>query len=136
VIGIKLLIFTVLFICFFGLAAMLMAGLLLGRPEKPPEGIDSWLTTDGTVRGSAIAAVSRYAQLPWFDFSYVVDGEYYSGTFMLSANRERADELLREMDQKRFQLSYDPARPSKFYITEQTIKGCEVKFRSGASLTP
>ena len=131
-----MLIFTVLFICIFGLAAMLMAGLLLGRPEKPPEGVESWPTTEGTVRGSGIAAVSRYAQLPWFDFSYVVDGEYYSGTFMLSADRERANVLVREMDEKKFQLSYDPSRPSRFYIMQQTIEGCEVKFRSGASLTP
>lgn len=83
-----------------------------------------------------MAAASRYSELPWFDFSYVVDGEYYSGTFMLAADRERAETLLREMDEKSFQLSYDPTLPSKFYIMQQTIEGCEVKFRSGAPLTP
>jgi len=79
-----------------------------------------------------MAKVGRYAELPSFDFSYVVDGEYYSGTFMLSATGERADTLMKELDGKEFEVSYDPTRPSRFYITEELIQGCEVKFRSGA----
>jgi hypothetical protein len=82
-----------------------------------------------------MTAVSRYEQLPWFDFSYVVEGEYYSGTFMLSVDGDRADTLLRELDEKKFEVRYDPARPAKFYITQERIEGCEVKFRSGASMT-
>ncbi len=77
----------------------------------------------------------RYTRLPWFDFSYVVDGEYYSGTFMLSAQGDRANTLLKEMDGCKFGVCYDPTRPSRFWIAEETIEGCEVKFRSGASMS-
>ena len=131
-----MLILAVLFIGMFGFAAIAISAILLNRPETPPKGSDTWPTTEGTVRGSGMAAVSRYDQLPWFDFSYVVDGEYYSGTFMLDAEGDRANSLLREIDDKNFKIRYDPTRPSKFYIADETIDGCEVKFRSGASLTP
>ncbi|HEY2472299.1 MAG TPA: hypothetical protein VGI45_31220 [Terracidiphilus sp.] len=127
----------VVIIAVFGFAAIVIPAIFFrSARDKAPNGAESWPTTEGTVRGTGMAAVSRHDQLPWFDFSYVVDGEHYSGTFMLAADRDRANTLLREMDEKKFTLRYDPTQPSRFYVVDNAIEGCEVKFRSGAPLTP
>jgi hypothetical protein len=75
--------------------------------------------------------LSRYDQFPCFTFSYAVGEEYYSGSFALSAEGDQADTLLREMIDKKVAVQYDPNHPSKFYISDKTLQGCEVKCRGG-----
>lgn len=63
---------------------------------------------------------------PCFAFSYVVDGEYYSGRFGLAVEGEPADELAREMKDQKFEVSYKPIRPSEYYIPDELMHGYEV----------
>ncbi len=119
------------------LAVAAIIGVTIGTSivrSKRADEAKSWPTTDGTVRGSGMAAIDRYSgKVPWFDFSYVVDGEYYSGTFALRIHGDRAETMLGDMDGRKVNVRYDPARPSRFYVVDETIAECEVILRSGAS---
>ena len=64
--------------------------------------------------------------LPCFAFSYVVDGEYYSGRFSLWGCDDRSATLIRELVDKKLKVHYDPKKPSDFLIAEDTIEGCIV----------
>jgi len=69
----------------------------------------------------------RYAvQLPCFAFSYVVNGEYYSGRFSLSGRDDRSVTLIREMIDRKLTVQYDPNKPSNYMISDDMIEGCAV----------
>jgi hypothetical protein len=72
---------------------------------------------------------SSSVDLPVFAFSYVVDGEYYSGRFGLFARGDHADSLIREMVNRKLPVNYDPARPERWYIPNDMIEGCKVAQR-------
>ena len=66
------------------------------------------------------------ADIPCFAFSYVVNGQHYSGEFALRANGDRAESLMRQMIEKKMAIHYDPKWPPDWYIPGGTIGGCEV----------
>ena len=49
--------------------------------------------------------------------------------FDLPAHGERADTLLREMIDEHVAVQYDPLKPSRSFVPEETIEGCDVKQR-------
>jgi hypothetical protein len=99
-----------------------------------------WPKTEATIQsgGIDIVAQRRYISvvLPCFAFSYVVDGEYFSGRFALSATGDQADDLIKEMIDRRFIVNYDPEKPSTFYIPDEFIEGCEVYQKLSDKLIP
>lgn len=122
--------FVVVFVGLFTFAAVLGAAFLIpARRAKLANEAQSWPTTTATVRGSEIRAWSRYDSFPTFIFSYAVGEEYYSGCVALSTDTDRVNTLLREMDGKTFDVRYDPIQPSRFYVSDRTIEGCEVKYQ-------
>jgi hypothetical protein len=89
----------------------------------------NWPSTEATIQLAKIEAVrnGRFSEdLPCFAFSYVVDGEYYSGRFALSAKGDRADALIKEMVGKKLTVRYNPKRPASYFIPDDAIEGCEV----------
>ena len=88
-----------------------------------------WPTTEATIQSADIerlGAGTRAPYVPCFTFSYVVDGEYQSGRFALSAGDDRADELVKDMIGRRLSVNYDPENPSNFFIPDEIIEGCEI----------
>jgi hypothetical protein len=102
------------------------------RDKKRVEEAAEWPTTEATIQQTEFKeftsnSKSDQAHLyPCFAFSYVVDGEYYSGRFGLAVEGEIADELARNMKDQKFEVSYQPERPSEYYIPDELMGGYEV----------
>jgi hypothetical protein len=77
------------------------------------EKASTWPTTEATIRQYSTVVVQR-TSLPCFYFSYVIDGEYYSGSFALYANldEDRIEALGKEMVNRKIAVRYDPNQPS------------------------
>jgi hypothetical protein len=125
----SLLVAVVLSIGVFGLTALIGSAVwIISSRSKLSAEARAWPTTEARIQNASTTVLGRYSgPIPCFSFSYVVDGEYYSGSFGLSADGDRADTLARELIDKKILVSYDPDKPSKFYVPEETIEGCEVK---------
>jgi hypothetical protein len=66
--------------------------------------------------------------LPCFTFSYVVADKEYSGRFSLFTNGEEEGQSVAEkMIERKFELRYNPKRPSTWYIPDKKIDGYEVE---------
>lgn len=117
-----------------GLAISAVIGVALWIPirrSKLEEEAKAWPTTSARGQDGEMRLLSRYDQFPCFTLSYVVNGEYYTGSFALSAEGDRADTLLRELIDKNVASRYDPNHPSKFYVSDKIVQGCEVKCPGG-----
>lgn len=123
--------FAIFIVAFAGVFVVIsIVGVAIWAPARQADRraeAQLWPTTEATVQGSEMRMVSRYESLPSFIFSYPVGEEYYSGWFTLSAEGERADALLKELDNKKFAIRYDPKDPSKFCISDEVIEGCTVQ---------
>ena len=70
--------------------------------------------------------------LPCFTFSYVVADKEYSGRFSLFTNGEEEGESVAEkMIERKFELRYNPKRPSTWYIPDKKMTGYEVQQKMG-----
>ena len=101
----------------------------LFRIAKQDTESKTWPSTEGTIRSAGMENVGngRYAlNLPCFAFSYVVNGEYYSGRFSLSGCDDRSAALIRELIDRKLTVLYDPHKPSTCRISEVRIEGCAV----------
>lgn len=90
-----------------------------------------WTETNATIQSAKMELVERVGhlreKLPFFDFSYVVDSEYYSGRFGLRVPEDRASSLVREWVDTKITLRYDPIRPATFSIpNELSVDGFRV----------
>ncbi len=85
-----------------------------------------WLETEGTIQSAAIERLDKNVWYPGFAFSYVVDGEYYSGKFFLKADDARSEDLIRNLIHNKLSIQYNPDDPGEWYIAENTIGSCEI----------
>lgn len=90
-----------------------------------------WPETDATIQFAKMELVERVGHLrenlPFFDFSYAVDSEYYPGRFGLRVPKDRASSLVREWANTKITLRYDPKRPSIFSLpNELSVDGFRV----------
>jgi len=118
---------AIVFFVIFGVAAIIYARFRR-RPTLEFNAKD-WPTVEATIQLAAMELVGRgrnAVSLPCFAFSYVVDGEYYSGRFSLSGCDGRAATLLNAMIDRKIAVLYDPGKPSNFVIQDATIEGCTV----------
>jgi hypothetical protein len=70
--------------------------------------------------------------LPCFTFSYVVADKEYSGRFSLFTNgEEEGQSVAQQMVERKFEIRYNPKRPSAWYIPEKKMNGYEVEQKMG-----
>ncbi len=83
----------------------------------------NWPETDATIQSAKMELVERVGHLresvPFFDFSYTVDGEYHSGRFGLRVNETRGIALIREWIDKKANVQYDPKHPAIFCLPDE-----------------
>jgi hypothetical protein len=129
----------IVWLILLGIAAVVI-GLIVGtqiyedRIDKQVAETADWLETEATIHDAVIERVDKYTWYPSFGFSYVVDGEYFSGRFFLNADSEQSEELLKALLNRRFPVQYDPDSPSNWYIAEANMDGYEIlqKLSSGS----
>lgn len=122
-----------------GVALLLLLGVpayFIGRMiwrNKRVETAQTWPATEATVQSGAMETVASSragdVRIPCFAFSYVVNGEYYSGRFGLLPNFGSGDAVLDRMKNRKFQVHYDPANPEIFYIAGEQMEGCDIEQR-------
>lgn len=113
----------------FGILVVVASILFRWRISRRIKQARNWPAADATIHSAEVDRVGfgrKAADLPCFDFSYVVKGEDYSGRFALKATGDRAGELMQQMVQKKMAIRYDPKMPRGWYIPVDTIGGCEV----------
>ena len=85
----------------------------------------SWLDTEATVQSGKMELVERVGhfreRVPFFDFSYVVNSEYYSGRFGLRVDEDRGNRLIREWIGAKVNVRYDPERPTTFCLADDLL---------------
>jgi hypothetical protein len=90
----------------------------------------SWPQAEATIQSGGMEEVGHMREtvrLPCFAFSYVVNGEYYSGRFSLSGCDDRSATLIRELIDKKLTVRFDPKSPSNYQILEGMVEGCTVR---------
>ena len=98
-----------------------------GRPyliERRVKHAADWPETEATIQSAEMELVERVGHLrellPFFAFSYVVDGEHYSGRFGLRvAAEDSASTLMNEWVDTKIAVRYDPKRPSVFSLPDE-----------------
>jgi hypothetical protein len=121
-----------------GLSAIVALVAWTQWKAKQVDNAREWPAVEATIQSAEIERIGggrNAPHLPCFAFSYVVDGEYYSGRFALSVKGDQADSLTKEMIDRKFSVNYDPARPSFFFIPDD-IEGCEVCQKLSEKLDP
>ncbi len=114
------------------LILLAMFAFVVGRMvwlNKRVKNAETWPTTEATVQsGEEFITSGRGGGVSIFSiaFSYVVNGEYYSGRFELLPDSGSADGVLSRMKGRRFQVHYDPAKPVAYYIPEKKMEDCDV----------
>jgi len=116
------------------LILLAVVALVVGRLawlKKRAKTAESWPTTEATVQsGEEVAMRARGGDIIicCFAFSYVVNGEYYSGRFELLPNSD-SDAVLSRMKDRKFQVHYAPAKPDTYYIPGEQMEGCDIEQR-------
>ncbi len=82
--------------------------------------------TDGTIQSlnTEILHEGRgSSELPVCDFSYCVDGEYYSGRLSISRKNASGDYQPRNLINQKVQVRYDPKNPAKCLVPPVDLDG-------------
>jgi hypothetical protein len=109
-----------LIIVAIGVTVSLAGAYLRKRRMK---GSDDWPETEATIQSAEMKLTERVGHLrqevPFFTFSYVVDGEYYSGRLGLRVPDDQGAMLLRKMIDTKITVQYDPKRPSIYKLPDE-----------------
>lgn len=111
------------------LAIIVVGAALLYRFGKPyvakrrTRNAAEWPVTEATIQSGKMELVERIghlrARVPFFDFSYLVEGECYSGRFGLRMEEDSGTKLVREWVGTKIKVSYDPRRPDIFCVPDE-----------------
>jgi Protein of unknown function (DUF3592) len=89
---------------------------------------ETWPATEATIQSMhrAIGSGRGADPVDVGDFSYAVNGEYYSGSAVISRSFSTRDSEPRDLIDKKFQVQYDPSKPEKYDVSESEIEGFEL----------
>lgn len=98
------------------------------------ESVD-WPIVEAAIQSGSLELLAdgrRQFERPCFIFSYVVDEEYYSGSFGLEVEGEAADSLIKVLIDRKLPVCYEPSKPSTFYLPGR-IENYEILQKLGDS---
>jgi hypothetical protein len=99
------------------------------RRAKREQQSQSWPSTEATIQSAEMVTIEgRGGSTPVLcgAFSYVVNGEYYSGKFSIWECDDLSAAFVREMIGKKLNVHYDPIKPSSYSIRDELIEGCPI----------
>ncbi|MBS1805229.1 MAG: DUF3592 domain-containing protein [Acidobacteria bacterium] len=127
--------------------AIIVVGVALlyrfGKPylaRRQTRNVADWPVTEATIQSGKMELVERIGHLrgrvPFFEFSYLVHGEYHSGRFGLRLEEDRGTNLVRELVGTKINVSYDPRHPNMFCVPDElSVDGFRIKTVSETELT-
>ena len=133
-----------MFLLVFVLVVAIVGAIVLWnhRNDKRVEEAANWPTTEATIQQTEFQEFGGNSRndvvhsYPCFVFTYIVKGEYYSGSFGLAVEGEPADRLIHEWADKKVTVNYRPAKPSEYYIPDELMEGYEVLQKLSARGNP
>ena len=108
------------------LGALAVLIVALAWQAKRAERTESWPETEATIQsvGAVVVNAGRSSYtLEVGDFSYSVNGEYYSGRLTISSSFSTDDRAPRVLIHQKIQLRYNPEKPEEFSVSEQALEG-------------
>jgi len=87
---------------------------------------EQWPVTDGTIQSVNTEIIREgrgSTELPVCDFSYCVNGEYYSGRLSISRTSVPDDYPPRNLVNQKIHVRYDPKKPSKCFVPPVDLDG-------------
>lgn len=105
-------------VVFLGALASLVVWLY--RSAVPKENTDNWPLTEATIQsvGKAVGPGRNFYALDVCVFTYVVNGEYYSGRATISRPFSTEDSQPKDLVNKKFQVRYNPSKPDKYNVSQ------------------
>jgi hypothetical protein len=99
----------------------------------------TWPATEATIQSGDLEVVNTARgmpiQLPAFAFTYLVNGERYSGRFALKPYiSEPPAGFIDRMIGRKLQVLYNPAKPEQWYLPEDLLEGCKIEQKMGPHL--
>lgn len=85
----------------------------------------NWPVSEATIQSVRIAYFGKNTGNPIYvgDFSYAVEGEYYSGTVAISSSFSTGDAETRDLVNRKIQVRYNPRKPEQFLVPQQETGG-------------
>jgi hypothetical protein len=118
---------------------LLLALLGFGLAKLLERRTRSWPRTWATVHSTDMQVKELDEKtditVPCFTFSYVVNQQPFTGRFSLFTDgEEEGNEVAGRMIDHRFEVQYNPRRPSAWYIPDKMMEGYEVEQRGSQHL--
>ncbi len=107
------------------LGALAALVVWLYRRAAPKENTDNWPVTEATIQsvGKVIGTGRGSYPLDVGDFTYVVNGEYYSGRARISRSFSTGDSQPKDLVNKKFQVRYNPRQPHNYDVSQADAGG-------------
>lgn len=95
------------------------------RAEPQDENTDTWPETEATIQSvnKVIGSGRGSYPLDVGDFSYVVNGDYYSGRATISRSFSAGNSQPRDLVDKKFQVRFNPREPDKYDLSQSDVGG-------------
>ncbi|HEY1649286.1 MAG TPA: DUF3592 domain-containing protein [Terracidiphilus sp.] len=116
---------SVVLVVLFILGALAALAIWLVWQNARREKTESWPETEATIQsvGKVIGSGRGSYPLDVGDFSYVVNGEYYSGRATISRSFSTGDVQPGDLVDKKFQVRYNPLKPDKYDVSQADVGG-------------
>ena len=95
---------------------------LADREDKEIAETANWTEAEATIQQARMEQYDRQHWYPCFAFSYAGGGEYFSGEFLLQAEGDAAEDMMKRLIERKFSINYDPRNPSSWYIPDPSME--------------
>lgn len=115
-----------LFVVVIALGALVAFIIWIVWHNISPNRTEEWPVTEGTIQsvGTVVIHAGRNTRsVDVSDFSYNVNGEYYSGRLTIAPSLSTGDRSTRGLVHQKIEVHYHPQKPEKFSVPQTEVEG-------------